>query len=77
MTDQWIDATIGKMQDSDDPDTAQLGFELEDAVESGVEKELVVVQNDEQIEKTVLPSLTGGDMDIDRVHIVKLERVIE
>jgi len=78
MTDEWIESTINDMQDSEDEEVADLGDELLDAREIGqTNDELVIVQNDEQNELTVLETLVEGDMDIDRVHIVKLEKVID
>ena len=78
MTDEWIDATIQKMQDSDDNEIRELGDELRLAEDQDrTQHELVVVQNKEQNELTVLSNLREGDMEIDRVHMVKLEQVIE
>ena len=78
MTDTWIRATIEEMQESDDEEIADLGEELEIARDEGrTYDELIIVQNEKQNEKTVLDTLTKGDMDIDHVHIVKLEKVIE
>ncbi|WP_255191831.1 hypothetical protein [Natronobeatus ordinarius] len=78
MTNEWVDATIEEMIDSGNEDLTQLGEELERArIDGRTNDELVIVQNDEQNELTVLETLVEGDMDIDRVHLVKLEEVIE
>lgn len=78
MTDSWIEETIQEMASSNNEAIANLGEDLQAAtIEGRVQKELIIVQNKNQNGKTVLKSLTQGDMDIDRVHIVRLEKVIE
>lgn len=62
------------MQSSDDEEISNLGANPEDAILEGrVGNELIVVQNDEQNGRTGLRSLDEGDMNIERVHIVKLD----
>lgn len=66
------------MVGSNNDTIADLGEELQAAnLEGRLHRELIVVQNKEQNEKTVLKTLTEDDMDIDRVHIVKLEKVVK
>lgn len=78
MTNSWIEETIDEMIASDDPEIVELGLKLDNADDDGrIRKELIVVQNEEQNEKTVLSSLIEEDMEIDRVHIAKLERVVD
>jgi len=61
-----------------DDEIQALGDELRLAEDEGrTQHELVVVQNEDQNELTVLSNLREGDMEIDRVHIVKLEEVID
>lgn len=78
MSDEWILNTVDEMQESSDEEIKVLGEVLEDEFFAGnVTKELIIVQNAEQNEKTVVDSLTEPGLEIDRVHIVKLEEVIE
>lgn len=74
MSDQWVDAKIDEMQRSDGEDIGSLASVLEEArIEGKVHTEVIVVQHDEQNHLTVTSTLP--EINLDRVHLIKLERV--
>lgn len=75
MSDEWIRETTEQMVQSSDNSTREIGRELDTA--DSVRKEVVAVQNAEQNTKTITESLTRDGIEIDRVHIVKLRKVID
>lgn len=76
MSEEWVDRKIEELSRHEDPEMRSLAGELRAAVATGdLHSEVVVVENQEQNELTITSNLTN--LRIDRVHIVKLDRVVE
>lgn len=76
MSDEWIEETIDDMIESENPEIAELGEELELAESANnIRKEMVVVQNSKKTGNSVAPSL--NDVGIKTVDMVKIGEVIE